>query len=94
MTRQDAEIAEAKGRTAYEARRKWSRTDTARWLNERSASVLAWLRRRPGQWPAHSRQMGYWLKDHGSPLFAAVHAALEKLPAAARDAALPGDLLR
>jgi len=94
MTTQDAEIAEAKGRAAYEARRRWTRTDTARWLNDRSAPVLAWLRRLPGEWPAHSRQMGYWLKDEAPERFGRVHRALEKLPAAARDAALPGELLR
>lgn len=93
MTTADAESLEAKGRAAYERRRAWSRTDSARWLNERSAPALAWLRRRPGQWPAHSRQIGYWLKDQSPELFATVHARLAALSAEARDLALVSSLL-
>jgi hypothetical protein len=93
MTLADAESLEAKGRAAYERRRAWSRTDSARWLNDRSAPVLAYLRRLPGQWPAHSRQIGYWLKDERPEFFASLHARLAGLSAAAREAALPGTLL-
>lgn len=67
--------------TAYARRRTWSRTDSARWLNDRSAPVLAILRRRQGNWPAHSRSLGYWLKEHTPDLFLNAHAIL----AAAKD---------
>lgn len=79
---------------AYERRRTWSRTDSARWLNDRSAPVLALLRRRQGQWPAHSRSLGYWLKEHTPDLFLSAHAVLaaEKNDDA-RDALLPQQVL-
>jgi hypothetical protein len=93
MTRADAEILEAKGRAAYERRRAWTRTDTARWLNERSAPALAWLRRRPGAWPAHSRQIGYWLKEEAPEVFATVHARLAAEGQERRDAVLIHSLL-
>lgn len=94
MSTKDAEIAEEKGRAAYEARRRWTRTDTARWLNERSAPALAWLRRKPGTWPEHSRQVGYWLKENAAALFARAHASLEKMSEGERADALPMELLR
>ena len=61
---------------AYARRRVWSRTDSARWLNDRSAPVLAILRRRAGAWPAHSRSLGFWLKENSPAVFATAHTAL------------------
>ena len=93
MTTADAEILEAKGRAAYERRRAWTRTDTARWLNERSAPALAWLRRKPGAWPAHSRQIGYWVKENAPGYFDRAHARLTQITDdAAREAVLVPDL--
>jgi len=92
MTTADAEILEAKGRAAYERRRAWTRTDTARWLNERSAPALAWLRRKPGAWPAHSRQLGYWVKENAPAFFDRAHARLAQLNEQARESVLVPDL--
>lgn len=79
---------------AYERRRVWSRTDSARWLSDRSAPLLATLRRRPGQWPSHSRMVGYWLKDNAPDLFNGAHALLlAAKDDTARDALLPTDLI-
>jgi hypothetical protein len=80
---------------AYERRRTWSRTDSARWLSDRSAPLLAALRRRPGQWPSHSRMVGYWLKDNATAIFDAAHARLlAAKDDTARDALLPTDLIK
>lgn len=54
----------------------WNRTDTARWLSERSEPLLAWLRRRQTNAPAHSRQMGYWLKENATARFNHAHQKL------------------
>jgi len=75
------EILSLNCQQAYARRRTWSRTDSARWINDRSAPVLAILRRRQGNWPAHSRSLGYWLKEHTPDLFLNAHAIL----AAAKD---------
>jgi hypothetical protein len=90
---QEAQAQEAKGVERWQKIRVWSRTDSARWLNDRSAPVLAWLRRRAGQWPAHSAQVGYWLKDHAPEVFNHVHDKLTKLGSEAREGALPGEVL-
>lgn len=67
----------AVGLVAWAKRRPaWTRTDTTRWLNERSASVLAWLRRSGADSPAHSSSIGQWLKDHQHPLYPRAHARL------------------
>lgn len=90
-----AERATATGQALYAKRRTWSRTDTARWLNERSPAVLAWLRRRTGNWPAHSKQVGYWLKEYAPRAFDRAH---ERLAAGADDFArenmLPRETLK
>lgn len=80
---------------AWERRKKWSRTDTARHLNDRSEPLLALYRRRqPAQVVGHSRQFGYWLKEHAPAVFDRAHARLAELPDdAAREALLPTDLL-
>lgn len=88
----EAELFGERCRVAYERRRKWSRTDTARWLNERSATVLAWLRRCPGEWPAHSRQVGYWVKEHAPAYFDRAHGRLAELDEEAREQVLLGEL--
>lgn len=66
----------AAGCVVWTKRRTWSRTDTARWLSDRSETVLALLRRRPGQWPKHTRQIGYWLKNNATNFFERAHDAL------------------
>lgn len=63
----------------------WTRTDSARWLNDRSEPLLAWLRRRAGRAPAHSRQMGYWLKAERPDLFNSAHTRLAAAKAEARE---------
>jgi hypothetical protein len=55
----------------------WTRNDTMRWLNDRSASVLAWLRRIDAAGaPAHSNSMGRWLQQERSDLFSRAHKRL------------------
>lgn len=82
---QQQEAEAARRRAAWEKRRPaWTRTDTARWLNERSPSVLAWLRRLDPQAPAHSGAMGRWLQGERPAFFARAH---RKLAACARDEA-------
>lgn len=63
----------------------WTRSDSVRWLNERSSGVLAWVRRRdPARSPGHSNSMGRWLAEHWPVDFARAH---ERLAAAASEAA-------
>lgn len=82
-------------RAAYLRRRKWTRTDSARWLSDRSEAVLAWLRRKPGRWPEHSHAVGYWLKENSPRVFERAHTRLGAgKDDAARDAMLPGEVLR
>lgn len=68
---------------AYQARRKWTRTDTTRWLDARSEALLAWMRRHGPAAPRYSAKMGQWLKDscpdHGI-LYQRAHTALTALP--------------
>lgn len=55
----------------------WTRNDTARWLNDRSAGLLAYVRRvRPEQAPTHSKAMGRWLLESEPALFNRAHARL------------------
>lgn len=54
----------------------WSRNETVRWLNERSAGVLAWLRRRDAGAPARSEAMGRWLHEKRPPVFRRAHERL------------------
>lgn len=79
----------------YEKRRKWTRTDSARWLNERSPEILAWLRRKPGAWPAEARQVGYWMKIYAQRHFDRAHARLlAGRDEASREAMLPGEVIK
>jgi hypothetical protein len=79
---------------AYQNRRVWSRTETARWLNDRRAPVFAILRRRPGKWPTFDCSIGYWMKDNAPELFDAVHATLlAARDDTAREALLPQNVL-
>lgn len=80
-----SQLKEARTATEHEAvlvqawarrRPPWTRTDTARWLNDRSEQVLAWLRRRRPRAPQHSRQMGYWVKENEPHVFSRVHEQL------------------
>lgn len=55
----------------------WTRNDTARWLNERSAGLLAFVRRaRPERAPSHSKAMGRWLLESEPALFNRAHDRL------------------
>lgn len=81
----------------YAQARRWSRTDTARWLSDRSEAVLARLRRLGREGPDHSNQMGRWLKDQARDrsTFDRAHAALAAYPDdAAREAALVMEVIR
>lgn len=89
----NAQALEVSGVARWEKVRKWSRTDSARWVNDRSAAVLAWLRRRPGQWPAHSSQVGYWLRENAPALFDQFHNKLAGLSPEGREQTHPGALL-
>lgn len=86
---------EEKGLVAWAKRRTWTRTESTRWLNERSEAVLAWLRRKPGRWPERSRQVGEWLKVYSPKIFDRAHARLGTAKDDdARAALLPGEVLR
>lgn len=62
---------------AWTKRKKWTRTDTARHLNDRAQPLLALFRRvHPAAAPQHSAQFGYWLKDNAPALFDRAHARL------------------
>lgn len=71
----------AQGLTQYARRRKWSRTDSARWLDERSEAGLARLRRLGRECPPVSKRLGHWLKEEArdQQYFSRVHAALADL---------------
>lgn len=68
----------ARAQAAWAKRRPaWTRTDTARWLNARSASVLAWVRRKDQAGaPGHSNQMGRWLQEYRTNDFSRAHQRL------------------
>ena len=79
----------------WEKTKPWTRTDTCRFLNERSAPLLALLRRiAPERAPSHSGQIGYWLKENATAAFNRAH---ERLTTAGddstRDKLLPSELL-
>lgn len=80
---------------AWERRRKWSRTDSARHLDERSEPLIALFRREhPGAQLQHTRRFGYWLREHAPILFDRAHARLASAPDdAARTRLLPTELL-
>ena len=94
MTALEARQALEKNHVAgWSAARKWSRTDTARWLDDRNEAVLAALRRLPGAWP-HVRRIGYWLKDHAPEVFDRVHARLAKAGEAGAEKLFPMEVVR
>jgi hypothetical protein len=97
QTRRDSEAHSATKVAEYARRRQWSRSDSARWLSARSEPVLARLRRLGRECPAHSHQMGAWLKEvaRDRATFDRAHAALLALPNdAAREAAHVLEILR
>lgn len=75
---QAAEVLSEHLREAWVRRRPaWTRNDTTRWLNERSALVLAWLRRvEPTRAPTYSANMGRWLQNNRPKVFAICHKNL------------------
>ena len=90
---QRASEVEAAWVASYSRRRKWGRTDSQRWLDDRSAAVMAWLRRNPGSWPTNIEQAGAWLKDRHIALFDRAHAQLAGAADETKRAALHvGDL--
>lgn len=80
---------------AWIRRKPWTRTETARFLNDRSPALLAHLRRSPGRWPEICPKfMGDWLKVNALPLFDHAHAALAaRRSDEARDTLGPTQLL-
>jgi hypothetical protein len=76
-------------------KKKWSRTDSARFLNERSAALLARFRRvQSAVTVKHSEQFGYWLKTNAPAIFDRAHARLlEARDDAGRERLLPTDFL-
>ena len=80
--------------TAWQKRRKWSRTDTQRFLDDRSEAVLAILRRRRGYCPLHSHAVGLWLRTSAPRIFNRAHTRLLAAPDdEARSRLLPTELL-
>lgn len=84
------------GLRAWATRRRWSRTDTARHLDDRSEPLLALYRRRfPREPIPHTHRFGYWLREHAPVLFDRAHTALAAAPDdPTRDRLLPTELLR
>lgn len=55
----------------------WSRSDSERWLNDRSEALVAWLRRRePSFIHVHSRRAGRWIRSNRKALFDRAHLKL------------------
>lgn len=103
MTSTALQLRDARAATQHEAtlvqawskrRPQWTRTETARWLNDRSEPVLAWLRRRSPHAPSHSRQMGYWMKENEAPLFARAHERLARCANPDRERLMIDEVLR
>lgn len=94
-TRQGTEAHSLRLQTAYTARARWTRTATARWLDDRAPAAIAALRRLLRSPVPDVRQPGYWLKEHNPPLFARAHERLATLPTdAAREQAIIPDIVR
>lgn len=78
--------------------RKWSRTDTARWLTDHTEPVIAQLRRLGSECPQRPRSVGFWLKDMPTAdhaLFGRAHDRLAALTSdEQRDRALVTEILR
>ena len=60
----------------YQSKRQWNRTDSVRWLDNRSATILAWLRRKTGDWPEHVNFIGSWLQRRHRFDFDRIHLRL------------------
>jgi hypothetical protein len=84
---QAEEVVSEHLREAWVRRRPaWTRNDTARWLNERSALVLAWLRRTdPTRAPSYSQRMGRWLQEQRPTAFSVCHKNLSAAALARTD---------
>lgn len=83
------------GEKAWAAKPHWSRTATARFLDDRSPALIALFRRSyPAKAPSHTRQFGHWLKIYAPALFDRAHRLLlDCADDAARDRLLPTDFL-
>jgi len=73
-----AQLQSIRNQEAWARRRPaWTRNETARWLNERSETLLAYLRRKePSSAPSHSKRMGWWVQTNRKPLFEHAHKKL------------------
>lgn len=79
---------------AWKKRRPWSRTDTERFLNERSEPLLALLRRQRGETPKHTHHVGHWMREHRPASFDRAHATLAASATdAIRERIIPSDLV-
>jgi hypothetical protein len=63
---------------SYQATRgAWSRSDSERWLDDRSEALVAWLRRKePAFTHLHSRRAGRWLRSNRKAFFDRAHLKL------------------
>ncbi len=88
-------LPESPQEKAWRRQRKWTRAFTARYLDDRSATILAFLLRLPGKWPQRSAHVGFWLQDNAPAVFAQIHERLAALPDdAAREALSVTELLK
>ena len=96
QTPDESRLRTEAGLAVWARRRTWSRTDTARHLDDRSEPLIALFRRaHPTAAPLHTHRFGYWLREHAPRLFDRAHAALTAAPDdSARERLLPTDLLR
>lgn len=97
--RRRSETESAQNLRAYERRRRWSLTDTSRWLNDRGEAVQAQLRRLRTGVPTFHDRIGYWLRAEANAAarthFDRAHAHLAALPDdTARDHALVTEVVR
>ncbi len=73
----------------------WTRTDTARWLDDRSEPVVAWLRRHAARSPQRfCRQIGHYLRARDPERFRRAHTRLLRADAAGRERIALEEVLR
>lgn len=81
--------------SAWERRKTWSKTDSARFISERSEPLLALFRREHAEIRLlHTSRFGYWLREHAPAIFARAHSRLAAAPNdEARNRLLPTEIL-